>query len=59
MGRKELSLGKTHFKLQKHSESLINIIIEYDLCVKVNTIDMVWLTKTMLNAIQSKGLFIV
>ena len=46
MGRKELSLGKTYFKLQKHSESLINIIIEYDLCVKVNTIDMVWLTKT-------------
>ena len=41
MDRKELSLGKTYFKLQKHSESLISIIIEYDLCVKVSTIDTV------------------
>lgn len=39
MDKKESHVGKLYFKLGKRDESLISLIIEYDLRAKVNTVD--------------------
>lgn len=39
MDKKDSHVGKPYFKLGKCDESLISLIIEYDLRAKVNTVD--------------------
>lgn len=42
MDKKDSHVAKPYFKLGKRDESLISLIIEYDLRAKVNTVATGW-----------------